>query len=275
MHMTKQDEYEAQKKVLVKELSADFQSARGTDSANVLTKSLIATGSWVDGVKDLLADSVALGRDLDRSNFARDPQVAATIERAEKMMAGEEYAPAAFIAQLLDLSLGDARQSVLSLGKSGGTLSPDVRETAAVIGALIKTVNTRGYAFQGETLQAQHGRRVAREAWKAIEPRAAFWDRPVNGASKNASSSLSKFAGMSPDQIRQNAADNAARIERECAEALSKVAGGRSGERIEYSSLRKFAGGDERIDEYEQLGKDREGLHRVRYNGHMYVEVIR
>jgi hypothetical protein len=247
MHITQQDEFEARKKELAKELSAEFQSARGTDSIN-LTKSLIATGSWVDGVKDLLADSVALGRDLDRSNFVRDPQVGATLEKAEKMMTGQEYAPAAFIAQLLELSLGDARQSVLSLGKSGGSLSPDVRETAAVIGALIKTVNTRGYVFQGETQQAQRGRQVAREAWKAIEPRAAFWDSPqftektevgdaikmmrarLDGLRKIAqetfgySNPSGKFAGMTPDQIRKSATSHAAQIDRDCSATLQKIA---------------------------------------------------
>lgn len=188
--------------------------------------------AWADKVKEMLADSIALGRELDRTNFYRDPKVGLALELAYEALKDKGPALPAFVAELLEISLRNAKESNHYYDNNRSTVyhrdaNQSLADTswarqnqakAAVIGALIKAINDRPMG-QFDVQQSQHGRAVAREAWKTIEPRAAFWDRP------GANTASAKFAGKTPAQIIQETNDLAKKIDEGCDEQLQKIYG--------------------------------------------------
>jgi hypothetical protein len=300
------DEYDARKAQITKDLAADFRMdrtradlAKAAQPAPVQIENLDGK-AWSDKVKEILADAVALGRDLDRKRFIQDPSVTRALEIAHQALSAEDSALPAFVAELLDMALRNAKESTHSLSNDRSTVyhrdaaqsladpswSVENQTKAAVIGALIKTINSRGYAYQGSTQQVQHGRSVARTAWKSIEPRVAFWGSPtftldtpvgeaidvmkvrVDALRKSAkdtfgySNPAGKFAGMTPAQIRKTATDSAARIDSDCSATLQKINGS------VVCRAPAFCPGD-RIEKV--VGRVRSG---VRANGNSFVEIF-
>ena len=233
------DDPDKRRKEVAKDPAADL---RGTADARArLSKAAQAVDdnipsldgpAWADKVKQMLADSIALGRELDRTNFYRDPKVGLALELAYEALKDKGFALPAFVAELLEISLRNAKEANHYYDSDRSTVyhrdanrslvdtswARQNQAKAAVIGALIKAINDRPMS-QFDIQPSQHGRAVAREAWKTIEPRAAFWDKPGSRAAS------AKFAGKTPAQIIQDTNDLAKRTDAECEEQLQKIYG--------------------------------------------------
>jgi hypothetical protein len=186
--------------------------------------------AWSESVRTLLANAVALGRELDRTNFSRDPQVGLALELARQELRSDPIENNAFVAELLDIALDNAMEIAASdVDNKGATPLTDARRAlaetswsisqkreAAVLAAGIKEIQDRPIRNPIEQASVGKGKSLAREVWKTVEPRASFWDRPR----------AQKFAGKSGDQILRDARELAARINRECSEKLAKIYGG-------------------------------------------------
>lgn len=233
------DDQEKRRREAASDLAADFR--KNGDTRTRLAKAAQAVDdnipsldgpAWADKVKQLLADSIALGRELDRTNFYRDPKVGLALELAYEALKDKGAALPAFVAELLEISLRNGKEANHYFDNNRSTVYfRDVNQAladtswarqnqakAAVIGALIKAINDRPLG-QFDIQPSQHGRAVAREAWKTVEPRAAFWEKP------GANAASAKFAGKTPAQIIQDTNDLAKRTDAECEEKLRKIHG--------------------------------------------------
>jgi hypothetical protein len=233
---------------LASELAADMREkgdtrARLAKAAQAVDDNIPSLDgpAWADKLKGLLADSIALGRELDRTNFYRDPKVGLALELAYEALKDKGAALPSFVAELLEISLRNAKnaphyydndRSTVYFRDANQALADSSwarrnQEKAAVVGALIKAINDRPLG-QFDIQPSQHGRAVAREAWKTIEPRAAFWEKP------GAKAASAKFAGKTPAQIMQDTNDLAKKINEDCDEQLRTIYG--------RSDLQKSAG---------------------------------
>ncbi|MGB8799441.1 MAG: hypothetical protein WCC97_02035 [Candidatus Acidiferrales bacterium] len=224
---------------LASELAADMREkgdtrARLAKAAQTVDDNIPSLDgpAWADKLKELLADSIALGRELDRTNFYRDPKVGLALELAYEALKDKGVALPAFVAELLEISLRNAKDAPHYFDNARSVVyHRDVNQSladsswarqnqakAAVIGALVKAINDRPLG-QFDIQPSQHGRAVAREAWKTIEPRAAFWEKP------GANAASAKFAGKTPAQIIQDTNDLAKKTDAECEESLRKIYG--------------------------------------------------
>jgi hypothetical protein len=208
-------------------------------SAGVATE---ADKAWRESVLTLLADAIALGRELDRTNFYRDPQVGLTLGVVRPELRNDSVENNAFVAELLAIALENAKEIVGASdfdNKRAETLLPDARralaepkwsteyqQKAAVIGALVKRIQDTPVENPLAQMSVAKGKSLAREVWKTVEPRAAFWDIAKSGSETR--TGVQKFAGKSGDQILRETRELTAKIERECNEKLAKIACGKS-----------------------------------------------
>jgi hypothetical protein len=209
--------------------------------------------AWRESVLTLLADAVALGRELDRTNFYRDPQIGLALELVRQELRKDPVENNAFVARLLEIALENAKEIAASdVDNKGAKLLPDARRAlaedswsvdekkkAAVIGALVKSVQDTPVQNPIEQMSVGKGKSLAREVWKTIEPRCAFWDRAKSRSQTSAS--VQKFAGKTADQILRDAKELAAKTERECNEKLAKINGGNPSKDVQLSELQKSA----------------------------------
>ena len=243
------DDAEKRRREAATELAADIRTTGDTRARLAKATQAVADKipsldgpAWADKVKELLADSIALGRELDRTNFYRDPKVGLALELAYEALKDKGVALPAFVAELLEISLRNAKEANHYYDNNRSTVyfrdtnqaladtswARQNQAKAAVIGALVKAINDRPLG-QFDIQPSQHGRAVAREAWKTIEPRAAFWEKP------GANAPSAKFAGKTPAQIVQDTNDLAKKINEDCEEQLRKIYG-RSDLRKSYGS---------------------------------------
>jgi hypothetical protein len=199
-------------------------------SAGVLNE---ADKTWKENFLDRFTAIIALGRELDRTNFYRDPHVNLAVELAIEQIRTDPVEHNAFVAELLEIALDNATEIAASDVDNKGAMpltdarraladdswSRDEKQLAANTSALIKKFKEAPVRNQNEQASVGMGKSLAREVWKTVEPRASFWDRPQ-------SSSAQKFAGKSPAEIRSGANELAAKIDRECSEKLAKINAG-------------------------------------------------
>jgi hypothetical protein len=194
-----------------------------------------ADTAWREVIFTLLADAIALGRELDRENFQRDPKVGLALELVRQQLRADPVENNSFVAELLEIALDNATEIASSdADHKGATALPDAqraiaetkwsttqKQQAAVLAAGVKRIKDTPVQNPLEQMSVAKGKSLARESWKIIEPRATFWDRPTRK-----SAAVQKFTGKTPDQIRRDAKELAAKTERECAESLAKINGG-------------------------------------------------
>jgi hypothetical protein len=195
-----------------------------------------ADTAWREAVLTLLANAIALGRELDRTNWFRDPKVGLALELVRQEIKNDPVENNAFVAELLEIALDNATEIAASdVDNKGATVLTDARralaednwstekkKAAAVLKAQIKFIQDRPVQNPLEQMSVAKGKSLAREVWKTVEPRATFWDRP------RSATAVQKFAGKTPDQIIREAKELSAKIDREANEKLAKVNGGKS-----------------------------------------------
>jgi hypothetical protein len=155
---------------LEKAAGAPSESANGGDDK-----------AWRESVLTLLADAIALGRELDRTNFFRDPQVGLALELARQEPRRDPVENNAFVARLLEIALENAKEIAAS------DVDNERLKKAAVVAALVKSVQDTPVQNPIEQMSVGKGKSLAREVWKTVEPRAAFWDRGKSGSRTSAS----------------------------------------------------------------------------------------
>jgi hypothetical protein len=147
--------------------------------------------AWTESVLTLLADAITLGRELDRTNFYRDPQIGLALELVRQGLRKDPVENNAFVAELLAIALENAKEIAASdvdnktakpLPEARRALaedswSVDEKKKAAVIGALVKSIQDAPVQNPLAQMSVAKGKSLAREVWKTVEPRGAFWDR--------------------------------------------------------------------------------------------------
>lgn len=192
-----------------------------------------ADKAWKDTFLQRFTDIIALGRELDRTNFHRDPHVNLAVELAIEQIRTDPVEHNAFVAELLEIALENATEIAASDVDNKGAMpltdarraladdswSREEKNLAANTGALIKRFKETPVRNPIEQASVGKGKSLAREVWKTVEPRASFWDKPKSAA-------VQKFAGKSPAEIRGDAKELARKIESECSEKLAKINAG-------------------------------------------------
>ena len=260
------------KEFLTAELAARFRGASEMAKAAV-----IDAATWAASVKQLLAEAVAAGGDVDKFNFARDPHVDLTLDAAYDALKNVDLALPAFLAEILSLALRqpDERKdwsthyhNDVAASFADPSWTTRNRSKLAPVYDLIKSIQGRAYGNPLDIDRARQGTTLANQAWRTIAPRVEYWSLPelkdetvglyldkmsarvarVNArldAAGFGSPKPNKFSGMTPEQIRKQNSDDVARIERETSAELKKIAGGGSVERnpksisVEDGELRK------------------------------------
>jgi hypothetical protein len=215
------DEQQRRRQELAKELAADqpLTDAAPRGGLNKTSAIDMRPGvdgqEWADQVKQVLTDSISLGRELDRTNFYRDPKVGLALELVYEALKDKGAALPAFIAELLELSLRNAKDAPhyydnarsvvyhrdVNQSLADSSWARENQAKAVQIRDLIKKINDEPVVGMLSFQQCKQGRAFARTAWETIEPRAAFWD-------KTAATAAAKVYGRADLQKSHGAASS-------------------------------------------------------------------
>jgi len=148
------------------------ESKRAQQGIADLVKSMPEAGAltWGNYACDVLAHAVSLGDEKVHSAVLADAQVRQAIRTGELNTSLQKSASArgGFLAELLSLALENASDAM-----EKNSMAPQQIEVKTVCETLEKNLSAVGCDWAGLE-QRSEGRRLARVAWKVIEPRVAW-----------------------------------------------------------------------------------------------------